>query len=65
MIGDLVNEKALADLCASINVMPYTIFRKLELSDFQATGITLIDPLGILDESLRMYWLRLTNLSFQ
>ena len=41
MIGDLVNEKALAYLSASINVMPYTIFRKLRLSDLQPTRMTL------------------------
>ena len=41
MIGDLVNEKALAYLSASINVMPYTIFRKLRLSDLQQTKMTL------------------------
>ena len=41
MIGDLVNEKALADLGASINVMPYTVFQKIGLSDIQSTRMTL------------------------
>ena len=49
MIGDLVNEKALVNLGASINVMPYTNFRKLGLSDLQPTRMTL--PLA--DRSIR------------
>ena len=38
MIDGLVNEMAMADLGASIFVMPYTIFRMLGLSDLQPTG---------------------------
>lgn len=41
MIGDLVNEKALVDLGASMNVIPYTIFIKLLFSALQFTRITL------------------------
>lgn len=34
MTSDLVNEKVLANLKASINVIPYPMFTKLALSDF-------------------------------
>lgn len=34
MTGDLVNEKVLANLTASINVIPYPMFTKLALNDF-------------------------------
>ena len=49
MIGDLVNEKALAYLSASINVMPYTICLNLRLSDLQPTRMTLQSS----DQSIR------------
>ena len=59
VISDLVNEKALGDLGASINVMPYTIFKKLGLSDMQPIRITLqlADqyiryPRGIIEDEL-------------
>ncbi|XP_039145586.1 uncharacterized protein LOC120282806 [Dioscorea cayenensis subsp. rotundata] len=40
-IGDLGDEKALADLGASINVMSFTMFRKLGLCDLNQTKMTL------------------------
>ena len=41
IIGGLVDEKALIDLGASINVIPYKIFKKLGLREPNATMITL------------------------
>lgn len=49
MIGSLVIEKALSNLCASFNFIPYTIFRKLGLRDLQPAMMTL--QLG--DRSIR------------
>ncbi|XP_039138804.1 uncharacterized protein LOC120276139 [Dioscorea cayenensis subsp. rotundata] len=46
MIGELVNEKALAYLGASINVMPFTMYKKLGFSDLKPT-------LQLADRSIR------------
>ncbi|XP_039134182.1 uncharacterized protein LOC120271566 [Dioscorea cayenensis subsp. rotundata] len=48
-IGGLVNEKTLADLGASINLMPYKIFQKLGLGELKATAMTL----QLVDKSIR------------
>ena len=41
MISDLVNEKTLTNLSASINVILYTILQNLSLSDLHPTRMTL------------------------
>ena len=40
-IGDTFFERALCDLGASINLMPYSIFRKLGIGEVKPTRITL------------------------
>ncbi|XP_022883823.1 uncharacterized protein LOC111400659 [Olea europaea var. sylvestris] len=40
-IGNMKFDKALYDLSASINLMPYSIFRKLNLGEAKATSISL------------------------
>ncbi|XP_024164442.1 uncharacterized protein LOC112171494 [Rosa chinensis] len=40
-IGDHYFERALMDLSASVNLMPYSLFLKLKLGDLQPTSITL------------------------
>ena len=40
-IGNLVFEKALCDLGASINLMPWSIFKKLKLGEARPTTVTL------------------------
>ncbi|XP_039131782.1 uncharacterized protein LOC120268435 [Dioscorea cayenensis subsp. rotundata] len=48
-IGGLVDEKAVADLGASINLMPYKIFLRLGLGEQKPTAITL----QLVDRSIR------------
>ncbi|XP_074299517.1 uncharacterized protein LOC141630635 [Silene latifolia] len=57
VIGDMVINRALCDLGASISVMPYSIFSKLKLGHLKMTNITLQmadrsvrRPLGILED---------------
>lgn len=40
-ISELVNGKAIVDLGVSINIMPFTMFRKLGLSDLKPTRMIL------------------------
>ena len=40
-IGDLYFEKALCDLGASINLMPFSIFQKLGIGEVKSTRVTL------------------------
>lgn len=40
MLGDGVEEHALVDSRASINVMPYTIYLKLGLGELRTTRMT-------------------------
>jgi predicted aspartyl protease len=40
-IGDQLFDRALLDLGASINLLPYTIYEKLGLGELQPTSITL------------------------
>ena len=40
-IGNAVFERALCDLGASINIMPWSIFKKLKLGEVRPTTITL------------------------
>ena len=58
-IGDLSIKKALCDLGASINLMPYSIYEKLGLGDPKPTRITLQladrsvkHPIGIIEDVL-------------
>ncbi|XP_039145567.1 uncharacterized protein LOC120282785 [Dioscorea cayenensis subsp. rotundata] len=58
-IGGLVNEKALADLGASINLIPYKIFQKLGLGEpkptamiLQLTDRSIRQPRGIIEDIL-------------
>ena len=58
-IGNFEFDKALCDLGASVNLMPLSIFRKLELSEVQPTNITLqladrsiIYPYGVVKDVL-------------
>nr|CAN63804.1 hypothetical protein VITISV_021831 [Vitis vinifera] len=41
MIGGKVGEKALLDLGASVNLLPYSVYKKLGLSELKPTSITL------------------------
>ncbi|XP_074278246.1 uncharacterized protein LOC141601840 [Silene latifolia] len=57
VIGDMVINRALCDLGASVSVMPYSIFSKLKLGHLKMTNITLQmadrsvrRPLGILED---------------
>ncbi|XP_074301495.1 uncharacterized protein LOC141632889 [Silene latifolia] len=57
VIGDVVINRALCDLGASVSVMPYSIFSKLKLGHLKMTNITLQmadrsvrRPLGILED---------------
>ncbi|XP_074301463.1 uncharacterized protein LOC141632855 [Silene latifolia] len=57
VIGDVVLNRALCDLGASVSVMPYSIFSKLKLGHLKMTNITLQmadrsvrRPLGILED---------------
>ena len=59
LIGNLCVEKALADLGASINLMPYKLFKRLELGEPKPTrmSIQLADrsikyPKGIIEDIL-------------
>ena len=59
LIGDLPIEKALADLGASINLMPYSLFKKLNLGEPKSTrmSIQLADrsmrfPRGVVEDVL-------------
>ena len=69
VIGDHQFEKALLDLGASVNLMPYSVYEQLRLGELKPTSITLelADrsvkiPRGIIEE---MYWSRLTSLFSQ
>jgi len=57
VIGDVMIDRALCDLGASVSVMPYSIFCKLKLGHLKMTNITLQmadrsvrRPLGILED---------------
>ena len=59
MIGGTVVEKALLDLGASVNLLPYSIYKKLGLGELKPTSITLslVDrsvkiPRGIIEDVL-------------
>ncbi|XP_038713437.1 uncharacterized protein LOC120007309 [Tripterygium wilfordii] len=59
VIGNLRFEKALIDLCASVNLMPLSIFQQLGVEEMQPTSISLqlADrsikfPLGIIEDML-------------
>ncbi|XP_074304146.1 uncharacterized protein LOC141638849 [Silene latifolia] len=59
VIGDMVINRALCDLGASVSVMPYSIFSKLKLGHLKMSNITLQmadrsvrRPLGILEDVL-------------
>ncbi|CAL9005194.1 unnamed protein product [Prunus brigantina] len=59
MVGDLKIPKALLDLGASINLMPYHVYEKLNLGELQATTVsiqladrTIRYPKGILEDVL-------------
>ncbi|XP_074290773.1 uncharacterized protein LOC141617476 [Silene latifolia] len=59
VIGDVMINRALCDLGASVSVMPYSIFSKLKLGHLKMTNITLQmanrsvrRPLGILEDVL-------------
>ncbi|XP_073152736.1 uncharacterized protein [Henckelia pumila] len=41
MIGDVVFHKALCDLCANINLMPFSVFRKLGMGEPKPTRVSL------------------------
>ena len=41
MIGGTVVEKAFLDLGASVNLLPYSVYKKLGLGELKATSITL------------------------
>ena len=58
-IGGGKQEKAMLDLGASINLMPYTIYKRLGLNDLKTTSMSLllVDqssrlPLGIIEDVL-------------
>ncbi|XP_019172476.1 PREDICTED: uncharacterized protein LOC109167860 [Ipomoea nil] len=58
-IGNTVIDKCLCDLCASINLMPLTLFKKLEIAEMKLTTISLqlADrsvnyPLGVVEDIL-------------
>ena len=59
MIGGKVVEKALLDLGASVNLLPYSIYKQLGLGELKPTSITLslVDrsvkiPRGIIEDVL-------------
>ena len=41
MIGEMCVEKALLDLGASVNLLPYSIYKQLGLGELKPTSITL------------------------
>ena len=41
MIGETCVEKALLDLGASVNLLPYSVYKQLGLSELKPTSITL------------------------
>ena len=41
VIGEIHIEKALLDLGASVNILPYSVYMQLGLEELQPTGITL------------------------
>ncbi|XP_048229538.1 uncharacterized protein LOC125370012 [Ricinus communis] len=60
-------ERAMLDLGASINVMPFSVYRELKLNDLQKTGIVIqlvdrsyIHPIGVVED----VWCRLISLYF-
>ncbi|KAI5343491.1 hypothetical protein L3X38_011367 [Prunus dulcis] len=59
IVGDFKFQKALLDLGASINLMPYHVYEKLNLGELQATSVsiqladrTIKYPKGILEDVL-------------
>ncbi|XP_073273304.1 uncharacterized protein [Primulina huaijiensis] len=61
MIGDVVFHKALCDLCASINLMPLSVFRKLGLGEPNPTRMSLQlayrsvkYPWGVIEDDMEM-----------
>src|SRR4051812_13757532 len=59
MIGSLIFENALCDLGASVNILPYSLFKKLGLGEVKPTTITLqlidrsiIRPRGVIEDVL-------------
>ncbi|RVW21537.1 Retrovirus-related Pol polyprotein from transposon 297 [Vitis vinifera] len=63
MIGGKVVEKALLDLGASVNLLPYSVYKKLGLGELKPTSITLSladrsvkIPRGIIEDVLVQEW---------
>ena len=50
MIGGKVLEKALLDLGASVNLLPYSVYKKLGLGELKPTAITL----SVADRSVKI-----------
>src|SRR3954471_12813583 len=59
MIGDLQFSNALCDLGASVNIMPYSVFKKLKIGKVKPTTISLqladrsiVYPKGVIEDML-------------
>ena len=51
-------EKALLDLGANVNLLPYSVYKQLGLGELKPTNI----PLSLIDRALlKMFWCRWTN----
>ena len=52
VIGNSKTEKALLDLGASVNLLPYSVYEQLDLGELKPSSISVIVPKGVVEDVL-------------